>query len=270
MDRKKSCNCIRQCPCYPKCDQMMDEGQIPGAIPPSWLRSEIPQNDAGRMDYNAMPQNGAARMDSGAMPQSGAARMDSGAMPQSGTARMDSGAMPQSGAARMDSGAMPQSGTARMGSGAMPQSGAVRMDSGAMPQMGSRLDSSSRVSDDILLEEENERDWQRLKEMYPEIAKIIMVEVERVCDSMEYEGSMMFDTMPDRVRIRMLTDDIYDKVKDRYPVEETNDQDDMFSMNQEGRRRYPPRQNWLGDFIQVLLFQEMHHRRCRHRGCRRW
>lgn len=219
MDRKKSCNCIRQCPCYPRCDQMMDEGQIPGAIPPSWQRSEMPRQMMADMEQPAaqMPQNGAARMDSGAMPQTG-----------------------------------------------------TRMDSNAMPQTGIRMDSSTRVSNDILLEEENERDWQRLKEMYPEIAKIIMAEVERVCDSMEYEGSMMFDTMPDRVRIRMLTDEIYDKVKDRYPVEETNDQDDMFSMNQEGRRRYPPRQNWLGDFIQVLLFQEMHHRRCRHRGCRRW
>ncbi|EET62579.1 hypothetical protein BRYFOR_05614 [Marvinbryantia formatexigens DSM 14469] len=196
---------------------MMDDGQLPGAIPPSWLRSEMPR-PMKNMEQT-MPQNGMARMDSDDMPLPGASRMDS-AMPQTGT--------------------------------------------------GARLDSRTRISDDILLEEENERDWQRLKEMYPEIAKIIMAEVERVCDSMEYEGSMMFDTMPDRVRIRMLTDDIYDKVKDRYPVEETDDQDDMFSMNQEGRRRYPPGQNWLGDFIQVLLFQEMHHRRCRHRGCRRW
>ncbi len=217
MDRKKSCNCIKQCPCYPRCDQMMDEGQLPGAIPPSWLRSEMPRQ-MRNMEQTA-PQ----------MSQSGAARMDSVNMPQTDS----------------------------------------RTDAAA-PQMEPRLDSRTRVSDDILLEEENERDWQRLKDMYPEIAKIILIEVERVCDSMEYEGSMMFDTMPDRVRIRMLTDDIYDKVKDLYPVEETNDQDDMFSMNQEGRRRYPPGQNWLGDFIQVLLFQEMHHRRCRHRGCRRW
>lgn len=225
MDRKKSCNCIRQCPCYPKCDQMMDEGQIPGAIPPSWLRTEPPRQ---MKDMEGTSPQGVPYMET--MPQPGASRMDSSQMPQSD----------------------------------------ARSDSGTVTQMEPRLDSRARVSDDILLEEENERDWQKLKEMYPEIAKIIMVEVERVCDSMEYEGSMMFDTMPDRVRIRMLTDDIYDKVKDRYPVEETNDQDDMFSMNQEGRRRYPPRQNWLGDFIQVLLFQEMHHRRCRNRRCRHW
>ena len=225
MDRKKSCNCIRQCPCYPKCDQMMDEGQIPGAIPPSWQRAETARQ---RKDMEGTSPQGVPYMET---------------MSQPSVSRMDSSQMSQSDA---------------------------RSDSGTVPQMEPRLDSRTRVSDDILLEEENERDWQKLKEMYPEIAKIIMVEVERVCDSMEYEGSMMFDTMPDRVRIRMLTDDIYDKVKDRYPVEETNDQDDMFSMNQEGRRRYPPRQNWLGDFIQVLLFQEMHHRRCRNRRCRHW
>ncbi len=225
MDRKKSCNCIRQCPCYPRCDQMMDEGQFPGAIPPSWQRTEPPRQ---MKDMEGTSPQGVPYMET--MPQPGASRMDSSQMPQSDA-----------------------------------RSGSV-----TVPQMEPRLDSRARVSNDILLEEENERDWQKLKEMYPEIAKIIMVEVERVCDSMEYEGSMMFDTMPDRVRIRMLTDDIYDKVKDRYPVEETNDQDDMFSMNQEGRRRYPPRQNWLGDFIQVLLFQEMHHRRCRNRRCRHW
>lgn len=216
---------------------MMDEGQIPGAIPPSWLRTEPPRQ---MKDMEGTSPQGVPYMET--MPQPGASRMDSSQMPQS-DARSDSGTVTQ-----ME----------------------PRLDSRAVTQMEPRLDSRARVSDDILLEEENERDWQKLKEMYPEIAKIIMVEVERVCDSMEYEGSMMFDTMPDRVRIRMLTDDIYDKVKDRYPVEETNDQDDMFSMNQEGRRRYPPRQNWLGDFIQVLLFQEMHHRRCRNRRCRHW
>jgi len=119
-------------------------------------------------------------------------------------------------------------------------------------------------------EREEELDWQRMKEMFPDMAKIILAEVEGVCDQMEYEGSMMFDTMPDRMRVRKMTEDIYDKVKDRYPVEETASQDDMFVMNQETRRHRPPKDDWLGDFIQVLLYQEMFHRRCRHRNCRRW
>ncbi len=128
-----------------------------------------------------------------------------------------------------------------------------------------------RMMEEVLTpEEENERDWRKLKEQYPDMARIILAEVENVCDSMEYEGSAMFDSIPDKVRVRRLTEEIYEKVKDRYPVEESPDADDMFAMNQEGRRRYPPGQNWLSDFIQVLLYQEMFQRRCRHRGCRRW
>ncbi len=58
----------------------------------------------------------------------------------------------------------------RLDSGTVPQI-EPRLDSRAVTQMEPRLDSRARVSDDILLEEENERDWQKLKEMYPEIAK---------------------------------------------------------------------------------------------------
>lgn len=144
-------------------------------------------------------------------------------------------------------------------------------------QMLSELEEMQRMEErtatagygDDLMMDEDEKDWQKLKEMYPDIAKIIQIEVENVCNNLEYEGSMMFDSMPDKERIRRMSDDIFKKVEDRYPVEEGEDQDDMFTMNRESRRRYPPHKNWLNDFIQVLLLQEMHHRRCRNRRCRR-
>ena len=119
-------------------------------------------------------------------------------------------------------------------------------------------------------EQENERDMQRLKEMYPEVARDILKFVEEECDKMEYEGSMMFDEQPDRVMLSRLRDGIYDKVKDNHELTETDDKDEVFVMNQETRRRYPPNKNWLNDLIEVLLFQEMYRRRCRHRNCRRW
>ena len=119
-------------------------------------------------------------------------------------------------------------------------------------------------------EQENERDMQRLKEMYPEVARDILKFVEEECDKMEYEGSMMFDEQPDRVMLSRIRDGIYDKVKDNHELTETDDKDEVFVMNQETRRRYPPNKNWLNDLIEVLLFQEMYRRRCRHRNCRRW
>lgn len=197
MERKRPCNCISDCPCYPDCDRMMDSGQFSGQIPPNWLRwqAELEAEDDMAPDMGQKTAEDMRRMD-------------------------------------------------------------------ASDPMQSRAP--------MLPEEENERDWQKLKEMYPDMAKVILAEVEDVCDRMEYEGSMMFDSIPDKVRVRRMTDDIYNKLKDRYPVEEQNDQDDMFVMNQEGRRRYPPHQNWLGDLIEVLLYQEMFQRRCRRRGCRHW
>lgn len=203
MDRKKTCNCLSDCPCYPDCDRMMSEGRIAGISP----------QDRRFRDADWMME--------------------------------------------------------RQGGGE-DWTGYMRQAPKTAQEGKSPADAKARADGGMTAEEENERDWQKLKEMYPEMAKIILAEVENVCDSMEYEGSMMFDSMPDKVRIRKMTEAIYEKVKDRYPVEEAPDRDDMFAMNQEGRRRYPPKQNWLSDFIQVLLYQEMFQRRCRHRGCRRW
>ena len=118
-------------------------------------------------------------------------------------------------------------------------------------------------------EMENERDMQKLKELYPEMARDILRQVEEECDKMEYDGSVMFDEYPDRVMLARVRNSIYDRVKDQYPVEETDDRDEAMVMQQETRRRYPPRKNWLGDMIDVLLYQEMYRRRCRRRNCRR-
>lgn len=127
-----------------------------------------------------------------------------------------------------------------------------------------------QISDYYMEDQENERDMERIKEMYPDVAKKIARQVEEECDKMEYEGSMMFDESPDKLMMRRIARVIYDRMKDEYPVEETQDQDENLVMNQEVRRRYPPGKNWLGDLIEVMLYQEIYRRRCRRRGCRRW
>lgn len=119
-------------------------------------------------------------------------------------------------------------------------------------------------------DQEDERDFERIKEMYPEIGKEIAGYVEEVCDQMEYEGSRMFDESPDRLMMRQTAAVIYDKMKERYPVEEKEDIDDALVMNQEVKRRYPRGKNWLSDLIEVMLYQEIYRRRCRRRGCKKW
>lgn len=118
-------------------------------------------------------------------------------------------------------------------------------------------------------EQEYERDMQRFKEMYPDAAKKIMQYVEEECDKMEYDGSVMFEEQPDRVMLLKIINEIYDKVQDQFDLPQEEEKEEVFTMNMDRNRR-PPRKNWLGDMVQVLLFQEMHRRRCRHRNCKRW
>ena len=120
-----------------------------------------------------------------------------------------------------------------------------------------------------LTEMEYEKDMDRMKELYPKEVGRIVECVEDECDRMEYEGSLMFDEYPDKVMFERIKNRIYDKLQEKYPVEEEDDRDQAMIMQQEVRRRYPPHKNWLGDMIEVLLYQEMHHRRCRRRNCRR-
>lgn len=155
-----------------------------------------------------------------------------------------------------------------------------------------------------VLEEQKhiERELRKLQSMYPETAKIILPYIEEECDKMEYEGSAMYDEYPDPTTVYRLEQRIFEQVKDRLPEEtwpegeetrrgeremeredmrhedwETEQEEtrrpgwqnaDVFSMQYRGRGERRPGRSWPNDLIRVLLLQEMHHRRCRHRGCR--
>lgn len=118
-------------------------------------------------------------------------------------------------------------------------------------------------------QQEQERDLRKLQSMYPDAAKQMLSYIEEECDKMEYEGSAMFDEYPDQTTVYQIGERIYDQVKDQFPMEEQETSEDVLSMQYQGPNRNRPGQNWAKDLIRVLLLQEMHHRRCRHRGCRR-
>lgn len=61
----------------------------------------------------------------------------------------------------------------------------------------------------------DEMDMKYMKRMYPEICKEIQRYVDEECDKLEYESSCMYDEYPERERIEMIIDKIYDKVKDK-------------------------------------------------------
>ena len=118
---------------------------------------------------------------------------------------------------------------------------------------------------------EYERDRERLKEMYPKEAKRIQRVVEEECDKMEYDGSLMFDEYPDRVMVQKLCDDIYNKVYDNTTAEVETEQ---YKDRRPGGGYPPPppprRDRGGRDLIEILLFDEMFRRRCRHNRCRRF
>lgn len=106
----------------------------------------------------------------------------------------------------------------------------------------------------FLQEAEYERDMMRLRELYPKEAKEVMEYASEVCDRMEYEGSMMFDEIPDRLMLRRLCGKIYqDMTKTEVlPKGSELEADSLYQL------------------IQVLLYHEIYQRRCRYRRCRRW
>ena len=128
------------------------------------------------------------------------------------------------------------------------------------------------MQDVYLSEIEYERDRERLKEMYPKEAKRIQKVVEEECDKMEYDGSLMFDEYPDRVMVQKLCDDIYKTVYES-PAAEVKTEE--FRDRRPGGG-FPPPPPPPGprpggrDLIEILLFDEMFRRRCRHQRCRRF
>lgn len=101
-------------------------------------------------------------------------------------------------------------------------------------------------------EDEKARDQRRFRELYPALARQIQPLVEDECDRMEYDGSFMFDEYPDQLQIRRISRRIYDKLdKKEY-------QDDLMMQETGG-------QNWMEDFVTMMLLNEMFHRRCRRR-----
>lgn len=134
------------------------------------------------------------------------------------------------------------------------------------------------------LAEQDEKDLMMLKEMYPSRVREILGEVEQVCDSLEYEGSAMFDEMPEKQRVQELSKAIRQKMQSRMDEWEQEQrkkmEEDIYVCDHKMAPPYPgkrpePRKeccsfDWFGDLIQVLLWQEMYHRRCRNRNCRKW
>ncbi|MDE6607889.1 MAG: hypothetical protein K2K54_09085 [Lachnospiraceae bacterium] len=104
-------------------------------------------------------------------------------------------------------------------------------------------------------EDSVQRDLEYLQQMYPAQAKRYQRKVASILDKIDYEGSMIYDEYPDRMRLYQLAEDILNQIK-REDMEENGEKDEN-----------PEKWSRIGEMIQVLLFYEIYRRRhTNHRG----
>lgn len=119
-------------------------------------------------------------------------------------------------------------------------------------------------------EQAQENDLQVMKSFYSRRAARIQEKVDRECDRMEYDGSMMFDEYPDKFMMEHLCRKIEQEVLKEEEgntsvliIEETC----QGGQGSCGNRR---EEEGLRDLIGVILFNEMFRRRSRHRRQKRF
>ncbi len=100
------------------------------------------------------------------------------------------------------------------------------------------------------------RDREYMKSIYPEIAKLLLPYVERECDRLEYDGSLIYDEYPDKLLLRLMCSRVYKNAEEAL----------------QGHRLYMEYgdKSWIKEMIEILVYQELCKRREEWRGRRRW
>lgn len=109
--------------------------------------------------------------------------------------------------------------------------------------------------------DEDKRDVEYIRRLYPKTVTKIQELVEEECDKMEYDGSVMYDEYPDKLMLKKVCDNIYGEARFMY------EDDNGFTAAQLGRPCL--HSGWCNDIIQILFLNELYRRRCRRRNCRR-
>lgn len=125
------------------------------------------------------------------------------------------------------------------------------------------------------------KDLELMKSFYPEASRKIQQIVERECDRMEYDGSMMYDEYPDQLMVMQICRRISDKVREengRHEIwegkgnlnnnvrMEAGIEPELLEVQDNFRARSMP----IDDLVRILFCHEMFQRRCRRRRARRY
>ncbi len=100
-------------------------------------------------------------------------------------------------------------------------------------------------------ERAQQREFSLLKSYYPKMAKRIQEKVEAECELLDYEGSRLYDEYPDYMMLRQFCSRICKEVEAEMQMQDHGD-------------------SFLGELVEVLVYQEISRRRCRRQRCRRY
>lgn len=98
------------------------------------------------------------------------------------------------------------------------------------------------------------RDLEYLQQMYPAEAKKYQKMIAGILDKLDYEGSMIYDEYPDRLRIYRLSQDILDRIKRQE------------EQNNPGQEIPQEKWEWVSNLVQIVLFYEIYKRRHHNRN----
>ena len=97
------------------------------------------------------------------------------------------------------------------------------------------------------------RDLEYLQQIYPTEAKKYQKTISKILDTIDYDGSLIYDEYPDRWRLYKLSRDILERIK----KEET----ELSKENPEPEIIPEEKWEWVFDMIQILLYYEIYRRR---------
>ncbi|MBQ6888761.1 MAG: hypothetical protein IJN54_14770 [Lachnospiraceae bacterium] len=107
-------------------------------------------------------------------------------------------------------------------------------------------------------EDKVQRDLEYLQQMYPTEAKRYQQKIASMLDKIDYDGSMIYDEYPDRMRLYSLAQDIVNQIKK---------EESMNPMSNMSDSDNPEKWEHLSELVQILLFYEIYRRRhTNHRG----
>ena len=104
------------------------------------------------------------------------------------------------------------------------------------------------------------RDLEYLQQMYPAEAKRYQKIIVDILNTMDYEGSCIYDEYPDKWQLYKLTQAVMDKIR---RTENENHINNMRDLNAETEVADSQEKSWeqIEEFVQVLLYYEIYKKR---------